>query len=371
MISLHFRPLPGIAACAALALAFAGCSRSPEPTRERTVAIARAVRTRLTNSLTLQGEFTPFQDVMLHAKVAGYVNPIRVDIGDHVKEGDLVAVIEVPELHSQLEGALATEQKAAAEHEAARLDFTRLSAVNGEHPDLVAQQELDNARARDASTAAAAAAAHAEAQRLRALESYTRVVAPFSGIITKRFVDNGALVGAGTSSGSGPLVELAQDSVLRLRFPVPESVSPLIRDGTAIRVTVDSAGKSFATTVARDAWQVEPSTRTMVAEADVSNPAGALKAGMYATVVLDTQVVPDAITVPLQALPASDNPTLLVVGADGAVSERRVTVGMRTASFAQVTSGLSPGETVVLGDRSGIELGSHVQVREVAAGSEQ
>ncbi|HEY1792136.1 MAG TPA: efflux RND transporter periplasmic adaptor subunit [Opitutaceae bacterium] len=352
-------------AAAASAAALAGCGRRAETPAEQTVAVARAERTTLSNSMTLQAEFMPFQDVLIHAKVSGYVNPIRVDIGDHVKAGDVIAQLEVPELGDQLQGALATERRAEAEHQVAHLDNERLIGVSKGQPNLVAQQDLDAAAAKDAATEAALADARADADRFRTLVAYTHVTAPFSGIITKRFVDNGALVEAGTSSNTEPIVELAQSNLLRLRFPVPEAETPLVRDGGQVTVSIGALGRTFKAPIARNSWGIDRSTRTMVVEVDVPNKDEALKAGMYASVTLPLESASGAIAVPLGAVPQGAHPSVLVVAADGKLVERPVETGMRTASLVEIRSGLAEGERVVVGERSGLVAGETVGFKDV------
>jgi RND family efflux transporter MFP subunit len=361
---------PRVWAALAAAALLAGCGREPLAQEARVVAVAKVARMRLENSMTLQGEFYPFQDVMIHAKVSGYVNPIRVDIGDRVKAGELLATLEVPELRDQLDGARAAARRAEAEHSIAHLSYQRLVEVNRSHPDLVAQQDLDDAAARDAASEAALATARAEADRYQTLSDYTRVLAPFDGVITRRLVDNGSLVEAGTSSNTGPIVDLAEDDLLRLRFPVPEAETPLIRNEGKVTVTVDALHRTFSGRIARAAWEIDRSTRTMIVEVDVPNAEGQLKAGMYASVTLATQASGSALSVPLQALGQNDPPTVLVVGQDGAIEARSVVVGMRTASMAEVRSGLAEGELVVLGDRSGLAQGAVVTPKFVEIPSE-
>ncbi len=351
------------AVAAAAVLLMGGCGGKVENTGEQTVAVVRTARTQLSNTMTFQGEFYPFQDVMIHAKVSGYVNPIRVDIGDRVKAGDLLATLEVPELKDELEGARASARRAEAEHAIADLNYKRLVEVNRTQPNLVAQQDLDDAEAKDSATAAAMASAKAEAERFSTLEEYTRVMAPFDGVITKRFVDNGTLVEAGTSSNTGPVVELAENDLLRLRFPVPEAETPLIHDGVAVGISVDAVHKAFTGKVARDAWDIDRSTRTMIVEVDVPNAAGEFKAGMYASVTLGVQDANGVLAVPLGALSAGDAPTVLVVGKDNTIEERSVRVGMRTSSLAEIRSGLSEGDLVVIGERSGLAPGTPVSPR--------
>jgi RND family efflux transporter MFP subunit len=186
------------------------------------------------------------------------------------------------------------------------------------------------------------------------------VTAPFAGVITKRYVDNGSLVEAGTSSNAGPLVELAQNDLLRLRFPVPEAETPLVRVGGPIHVEIGALHRAFVGKIARDAWGIDRATRTMIVEVDVPNPDDSLKAGMYASVTLPLQDAEGVLAVPLQALSQGDSPTVLVVEGGGVIAERRVSIGIRTSSFAEVRSGLAEGDLVVTGERSGLVPGASV-----------
>ena len=355
-LRLAFGAVASLAAVAFLG----GCGAGPAKTETRTVAVVKVVRANLSNSMTLQAEFEPFQDVLIHAKVSGYVNRIRVDIGDRVKSGELLATLEVPELKDQLEGVRASQRRAETEHAIAHVNYERLVGVNRNQPNLVAQQDLDDAQAKDAAAAAALATAKAEADRIESLEDYTRVTAPFAGVITKRFVDNGALVEAGTSSGVGPIVELAENDLLRLRFPVPEAETPLIRTGGSVQVSVGALHRDFTGKIARDTWSIDRLTRTMTVEVDVPNPDDIFKAGMYASVTLPLLEADNVLAVPLQALSSKTPPTVLVVGKEGAIEERPVVIGMETASLAEIRSGLSEGELVVVGDRAGLEPGRAV-----------
>lgn len=354
----------------AAVLALAGCGAGKTTADVHTVAVVRTQRMHLSNSMTFQGEFYPFQDVMIHAKVSGYVNPIRVDIGDRVKAGELMVTLEVPELRDQLEGAIASQRRAETEHAIVHLNYSRLVDVNRSQPNLVAQQDLDDAQAKDSASAAAQDTAKADADRYRTLSDYTRVSAPFEGVITKRFVDNGALVEAGTASNTGPLVELAQSDLLRLRFPVPEAETPLVHVGGDVRVAIDALHKTFNGKIARDSWDIDRSTRTMIVEVDVPNSGDVFKAGMYASVVLSTQDADGVLAVPLQALSAGDSPSVLVVGSDNTIEEKKVVVGMRTASLAEIRSGLSEGDLVVVGDRSGLVPGAIVSPKVVDLSAE-
>ena len=181
------------------------------------VAVARVSREDLFNEITIPAEFRPYLKVELHAKVSGYVDQINVDIGDQVKAGQLLARLEVPELRDELARAKAAEQRAEADYKDANLVYNRLEAVNKDHPNLVAQQELDAAEAKDGTSEAAIAGAKAEVQKYQTLLAYTRITAPFDGVITHRYADPGSLIQAGTASDTQtmPLVCLSDNYRLR------------------------------------------------------------------------------------------------------------------------------------------------------------
>jgi RND family efflux transporter MFP subunit len=354
-----------------------GSSQPANPTGPKTVAVVKAIRKTLATESTLQAEFIPYQDILVHAKVSGYVSMIRVDIGDRVKQGELLATLEVPELQDNINkakaGVSATEQEVAraqADHDNQHQIYQRLDDVAKAHPNLVAQEDLDTARSKvEAALGALGAAeqhrqeAQAELGRFNTLAAYEKITAPFDGIITKRFADLGSLIQAGTSSNTQalPLVELAQDDLLRLRFPVPEAQTPLIENGLQVQVTIPALSKTFGGKVVRFAWDISRSTRTMTTEVDVKNPDGRIKAGMYAVVRLPLTEAKNVLAVPLQALSSGDQPSVFVLSKDGKLQERLVKTELRTATEAEVTEGLSEGDLVVVGNRSGLIAGEKAE----------
>ena len=244
-------------------------------------AVARVERRTIADTLKISGEFKPFQDVDVHAKVAGYIKTIFVDVGTHVKQGQTLAILEVPELTAQLAGAdaavrraneeigraLGDLERAKSSHAAAHIAYKRLSDAAKTRDGLVAQQELDDAQAKDleseaqvssakASLSAAQQAlevAQANKRQVQALSDYTRITAPFAGVITTRYADTGALVAAGTSSSTQatPVVRLAQVSVLRLVLPVPESVAARIHLQDPVKVHVQALNEDIRGRVSR------------------------------------------------------------------------------------------------------------------------
>ncbi|MGE5206909.1 MAG: efflux RND transporter periplasmic adaptor subunit [Chlamydiota bacterium] len=370
----------------------------------RPAAVALVKRAPIRQTLVLSGWFKPFQNVDVHAKVAGYIKVINVDVGDKVKRGQTLAILEVPELSAQLLAAKAAIHRAEdsvqrsrnevlrdkSAHQAVHLDYTRLKEASDQQPGLIAQQELDDAFAKDqvaeAQIEAAEAAlseaknelgiAQANEQRLQAMADYTRIVAPFDGVVTKRLADTGALVQAGTSSDTQamPVVTIAQYDRLRLVLPVPEQDVPAVHLGSLVDVNVLALHRHFVGKVARFADSLDLQTRTMHTEVDVENRKGTLVQGMYADVTLVLHQDNNALTVPLQAVSRNGNQaSVLVVTAQDRIEPRPVQLGLEGPNRVEVLSGLSPGDQVVIGNASDFHAGEKVQPKpfQEAAKSEE
>jgi RND family efflux transporter MFP subunit len=360
-------------------------------------AVARVQRRTLGATLTIAGEFKPFQDVDVHAKVAGYIRKIYVDVGDHVKEGQVLAVLEVPELAAQLSGAEAgvraaeeqirraqgDVQRAQSTHAAVHSAFARLKQAADSRAGLVAQQEVDDSEAKDlesegqlASAEASYSAAkqqlevaQAAQKQMSAMSDYTHITAPFAGVITSRSADTGALVSAGTTGGSSsvPVVRLAQISVLRLVLSIPESVAAQIRLSEVVNLHVGALNRDIQGKISRFADSLDMSTRTMETEIDVDNRDGSLIPGMYAETQLALQQRENVLTVPLQAVERNgEDATVLAVTPQNVVEERKVHLGVEDNTFTEVLSGLTENENVILGNRSLFRAGEKVQTHEVS-----
>jgi RND family efflux transporter MFP subunit len=359
-------------------------------------AVARVERRNLGSTLAIAGEFKPFQDVDVHAKVAGYIRQIYVDVGDRVKEGQTLAVLEVPELAAQLTGAEAAVraaqeqirraqgdlQRAQSSHSAAHSAYARLKQAADSRVGLVAQQEVDDSQAKDLETEAQVASAEAELaaakQQLEiaeanqrqdaAMAGYTRIVAPFAGVITNRYADTGALVAAGTSSSTQaiPVVRLAQTSKLRLVLPIPESVAAQIHLGDPVKVQVQALNQEIEGRVSRFADSLDRQTRTMETEIDFDNREGHLIPGMYTETRLSLREKKNALTIPLEAVSRNgEEATVLAVNAENVVEERKVRLGVEDSTRIEVLSGLSEGERVIIGNRSEYHNGEKIQPRDV------
>jgi RND family efflux transporter MFP subunit len=364
------------------------------------VAVAKASPQDLSRTLVLTAEFKPYQEVDVMAKVAGYVKQIRVDIGDRVRQGELLATLEVPEMADDLSRAKASLDRSNAEvrrageelqraqsaHEVSHLTYTRLAGVMKDRPGLVAQQEVDDARGKDLVSEAQVSAAksslvaaqeqvnvaQAELNKVKTLSDYTRVIAPFDGVVTKRYADTGSMIQAGVASQTQamPVVRLCQNNLLRLILPVPESVVPAIRAGQAVEVSVPSLKRTFPGRVARFANQVQLDTRTMATEVDVENPQLVLIPGMYAEVDLTLERRKRAIAIPIAAVGGSEtDPIAYIVNADRKVEIRHIQTGLETANRVEVRSGLQDGDLVVIGNRNQLTAGQQVEpkITELAA----
>jgi RND family efflux transporter MFP subunit len=328
-------------------------------------AVVKVRRTPLSNTLSIAGEFLPYQEVELHAKVAGYIRNINVDIGDRVHTGQVLAVLEIPELSAELQGAGAGVRhsqeeitraqnevsRAEAEHEALHAAASRLKQVSAARPGLIAEQELDDAIARDRSaeaqiqaTKSALSAARqqlevsqADQQHYAALSEYSRITAPFDGVVTWRYADTGSLIQAGTSNiSSMPVLKLSQVNVLRLRIPVPESLAASVHDGEPADIRVKATDEHISGNVIRSTDSLDRSTRTMQVEVDVPNRDYKLTPGMYADVSLRIQNDPNALTLPLQGINrGADKTTVLFVNAENhvknvrSIPESRAPIGFR------------------------------------------
>jgi RND family efflux transporter MFP subunit len=359
---------------------------------EPVAAVVKVERRTLSAPLTLAGAFKPFQDVDVHAKVAGYIKAIYVDVGSHVKQGQTIAVLEVPELQAELAGADAAVRRAQEEikreqsdlsrakstHASVHAMYERLKQASQEKQGLVAQQEVDDAQAKDlgseAQVSSAEAALDAAQQALEvaqanqrqyaALSDYTRITAPYDGVVTTRFADTGALIASGTSESkqAEPVVRLAQISVLRLVLPIPESIAGTIRLGDPVKVHVDALNKDYVGKVTRFADSLDPETRTMHTEIDFQNADGKLMPGMYVVATIAQINKQNVLTVPLEAvdIKGNDQGSVLLVDPQNVLEERKVRLGLQASNHVEIVSGLAEGDRVVVGSRNEFRNGMKI-----------
>jgi len=365
------------------------------------VGVAKVVRKTLERTLDLSSELVPFQEIDVYAKESGFVKDLNVDYGSHVQKGQVLATLEIPELQAQLkqdDAAIksATDQVAyaqnavkryEAQHQSLQLQFERLAGVAKSKPGMVAQQEVDDAEGKALASAAqieearsnveAARSRLAEAQakkeRDQALFDYSKITAPFAGVVTQRYANQGALMQAGTSSSTQamPLVRLSEDDLFRLVIPVPESYVRYIHVGDPVKVTVASLNRTLPGKVARFSVDVREDTRTMHTEVDVPNPDRVLLPGLYAQATVALEHKPNALTVPLQAVNQGERNTVYVIGPSHAIEIRPVTLGIQTATDAEVVSGLKEGEQIVVSDRGSLKAGQQVQPKMIDLAGDQ
>lgn len=390
--------------CAVAVMLAAGagsCSRSAAPVEAKivetdsvvVVPAVRVSRASIASKTVLTAEFQPFQEVDVMAKVAGYVRSIKVDLGDHVREGQVLAELEAPEMTDEVSKAAAVVEQTGAEiaaardelqraesaHQISHLSSTRLQEAAKREAGLIPQQELDEARSRDLVAEAQVASAksrllveenrtrvaRAEETRVRTMRNYVTVTAPFSGVVTKRYANSGSMIQAGTASQSQamPVVRISQVSTLRLSLPVPESMASAIRVGQPVDVKAISLGRSFEGRVARFAARVDPSTRTMITEVDVKNSAGMILPGLYVEVSLQAKKRGDVLSVPLDALERSGNNVRAYKVVNGMIAIVPVQIGLEDATRAEILSGLQDADLVVTGRRAGLNAGDKVRPR--------
>jgi len=309
-------------------------------------------------------------------------------------------VLEVPEIAAQLTGAEAAVraaqeqihkaqgdlQRSRSAHAAAHSAYVRLKQAADSRAGLVAQQEVDDAQAKDLETEGQTASAEAELasagqqlevaqanqKQYRAMSDYTRIVAPFAGVITNRYADTGALIAAGTSSSTQaiPVVRLAQTSKLRLVLPIPESEVAQIHLGDPVKVHVQALDEEIEGRVSRFADSLDRQTRTMETEIDFDNRTGRLISGMYTETRLSLREKKNALTISLEAVSRDgEEATVLAVNAENVVEERKVRLGVEDSARVEVLSGLSEGERVIIGNRSEYHNGQKIQPKDVTGGA--
>jgi len=373
-------------------LVVTGChGKEAERAATPTASVAPATRGDLSSTLTVAGEFQPYQEVDLYAKVSGYIRRINVDIGDKVKNGEVLAVLEVPELSAQLAASKAQVQHsqsdidraksevtyAQADYVAVHAQYTRLSQASKQRPGLIAEQELDDARAKDQDAEAKIgvakstleamqgqlAVSKADNQRVQSLEDYTVVTAPFNGVVTMRYANVGSLIQSGTRSETQtePVVKVAQSDLLRLRMPVPEEDVPFIHIGGDMKIRVKATGRIIDGKVIRFTRELNISTRTMLAEVDVPNADLSLTTGMYAETTITLQHKTGVLTIPASAVVKdSEGSYVLIVDNQNKVVKAPVTVGIQGSNRVEIVKGVTEGQNVIVSGQTNYEVGQTV-----------
>jgi len=318
------------------------------------VKAAKVTRGDVVRYVTLPGTLKANQQATLYAKVAGYLTNVAVDKGDMVKGEQVLAVIEVPELIADL-------RKFEADAKVAEVELSRLLEAQKKAADLVVPQMLDKARG-------ASDVAKANLQRTQTLLDFAKITAPFSGLITQRFVDSGAFVPAATSGSAAQnaaLFTIMETTTLRAQVAMPELDAALAAKGQPVKVSVEALpGRTFDATVARTAGAIDEPTRTMLVEADLENQDGTLRPGMYATVKVGVDRHDNALTVPVEALAMEKTNAFVFKPVDGKAKKTAVTLGFNDGARAEVLSGVADGEAVLIVGKATFTDGQPVQIVE-------
>ncbi|HZR28760.1 MAG TPA: efflux RND transporter periplasmic adaptor subunit [Terriglobales bacterium] len=313
--------------------------------------------------LLLPGTLQAYEESPIYARTSGYVRRWFKDIGSRVKQGELLAQIDTPELDQELSQARAARQQVQAQLQLAQISSQRWE--NLRKSDSVSQQEADQQTSGYQQSQANLAAADANVRRLEQLESFKNVYAPFSGVVTRRNVDPGVLINAG--AGGREMFDVAKVDTLRVYVDVPQTYSLAVKTGTKATITLQEIpGEKFAGQVTRTANAIDPVTRTLRTEVDVPNAQGQLLPGSFGQVHFDVaSYTPEArkVTVPVNAmLFRAEGPRVAVVGNDNKVQLRPITIGRDYGSALEVVSGLSAEDRVIINPSDSLEDGQQVNV---------
>lgn len=336
-----------------------GCKPSSSELQQKQsppLAVKTVTPTRgpITRFVTLPGEIKAYQQATLFAKVAGYLKTLNVDKGDPVKEGALLAEIEVPEL-------IAQRARYRAEVEVAEIDFKRLSESQKKAPDLVVPQTVDDARGK-------VDIAKANLEGTDTLLNYAKIVAPFSGIITRRYVDPGAFIPSATSGStpqSAAIVTLADFNRIRLQVAVPEVEASLVAAEQPVKLTVEGLpGKTFEGRVTRFSYALDEASKTMLAEIELPNPKLELRPGMYATVKIGIERKEDALLLPTDALITEKSGASVFVVSENKAKKTRVQPGFNDGVNVEIVKGVNPDQQVIVPGKQMPNDGQPVAVSE-------
>jgi RND family efflux transporter MFP subunit len=331
-----------------------------------TVAVVRPTTEPGDESLVLPGTLQAYVESPIYARTNGYLKKWYYDIGSRVNKGALLAEIDAPELDQQLSQSKADLGTAQANENLSQITATRYTDLL--KTDGVSRQEVDNATGDLAAKRATVQSSAANVRRLEELESFKRVFAPFSGVITRRNVDTGTLINAGNGGTSQQLFYLAQTDPIRVFVNVPETYSSHIRPGLGAYLELTQyPGRKFQGKVVRTAEAIDPAARTLLTEVDVPNKSGELLPGGYAQVVLQVKTPGERVVVPVNSLLfRSEGLRAVVVGPDDRAHLQPLVIGRDYGNTLEVLSGLKPDQWIVLNPPDSLEEGQVVKVKQVA-----
>lgn len=327
--------------CALMAL-FCGPAAAVE------FSVAKLSRATVTRWVTLPGEVKAYQQAALGARVSGYVTKVKADLGDEVKSGDVLAEIDVPEL-------AADQARLKAELDLAQLEFSRTSDAARRAPDLVVTQAVDTAKGK-------LEVAKANVQRNEAMLGFAKVTAPFDGTVTKRSVDPGVLVAAGSPA---PLFTLVDSSKARLQFSLPENESSFVKKEQPVIFTVEALpGKKFEATVTRFAGALENASKTLLVECEVDNAKRDLRPGAFATVKAGLETHKDVPAIPVEGLVMEKLVPVCFLFKDGKAKRTLLKTGFNDGKNVEVLEGIGADDQVLLVGSATVTDGQSVTVKE-------
>ncbi len=367
----RFKLAGAAAGVAAIAIVATGIvSRNHTDDRLTNVATTRAVPTvtvirpspgQGSEALTLPASLQAFNTAPIYARTSGYVRQWLVNIGDNVRRGQVLAILDAPEVEQQLAAARADLKTAEANRQLAATSAERWSTMLAK--DAVSKQETDERRGELAARGAQSEAARANVSRLTALTGFTRLRAPFDGVVTTRTTEIGALVTAGTAA-SLPLFTVADIHRIRAMVRVPQAYVAQVRQGMAVRLQLpEYPGRSFSAILTRRSRAVDPASGTMLIEVQAPNDDGALNPGSYAQASFPISGATQAVSLPPSALVIGQNGTrVAILRPDGRAQLRPVTISRDLGKTVEISAGLTAQDRVIDSPPDSLKTGDPVQV---------
>lgn len=336
-----------------------------------TVAVVHPLAEKPDEELVLPGSLLAYEESPIYARTSGYLIRWYRDIGSHVKEGELLATIDTPEVDQELNQTRAARQQMLAQLELAKISSERWE--NLRKTDSVSAQEADQQTSGYKQAQANLAAADANVRRLEELESFKKVYAPFSGVLTRRNVDPGALITAGTGAAGHELFDMARIDPLRVFTSVPQAYTPYIKVGAETSITLQEfPGERFRAKIARTADAIDLNTRTLLTEVDVPNKDGRLLPGSFGEVHFAVGSDVNRVTVPVNAmLFRAQGAQVAVVGGDKKIQLRPINIGKDYGTTLEILGGLSINDQVVINPPDSLEAGQQVNVAAPPPGEDQ
>jgi membrane fusion protein, multidrug efflux system len=336
-----------------------------------TVAFVYPQKEQSNEELVLPGSLLAYVESPIYARTNGYLIRWYKDIGSHVEKGELLAKIDTPEIDQELNQARATRQQTEAQLDLAKITADRWEKLRG--TDAVSAQEADQQESGYKQAQANLAAADANVRRLEQLEGFKDVYAPFTGVLTRRLVDPGALINAGDGGAGHELFDMARVDPLRVFTSVPQAYSPFIRVGEKTFITLQEIpGQKFVATVARTADAIDTNTRTLLTEVDVPNPNDRLLPGSFGEVHFTVGLNVDKVTVPVNAmLFRAQNAQIAVIGPNNKIELRHINIGRDFGTTLEILGGISVSDRIVINPPDSLEDGQQVNIAQSSSAPNQ